>query len=240
MPTSQILDWPDCINVRDLGGLATAGGGRIAAGALIRSDNLTRLTEAGIKIVREAGIGRILDLRSAAECEHDPSPFAGEALHCNRILARPDDPWDPALRLGENYVINLDLNPDLYAAAVEAVATAPAGAVVVHCHSGKDRSGTVVALALSLAGVSAEAIAADYAAVSEQTRALFNEWLAAATDPTEREQLAEELSSRPETMIAMLDHLDSGYGGTEAYLRRGGLGSEAVDRLRSRLIESAG
>lgn len=233
------LDWPDCLNARDLGGLPTADGRRIAAGALIRSDNLTRLTAGGVEIVRAAGVTRIVDVRSPGECEHDPSPFAGEPLYCNRPLFRPDDPWDPALSLGQNYINGLDLNPDLFGAAVEAIATAPAGGVVVHCHSGKDRSGTIVALALSLAGVPAEAIAADYAAVSDRMRALFADWLAAVEDPTGRDQLVEELSSRPATMITMLDHLDTEYDGAEGYLRRGGLGSEVIDGLRARLIDPA-
>lgn len=236
---STSLDWPDCLNVRDLGGLPSADGGRIAVGALIRSDNLTRLTPAGINIVRDARIGRIVDVRSAGECEYDPSPFAGESLYCNRPVGRPDDPWNPTLSLEQNYVIGLDLNSDLFAAAIEAIATAPAGGVVVHCHSGKDRAGTIVALALSLAGVPADAIATDYAAVSDQTRAHFADLLAAVEDPTERDQLAEEFSSRPETMIAALDHLNAKYGGVEAYLRHGGLSRDAVDSLRHRLINSA-
>jgi protein tyrosine/serine phosphatase len=233
------LDWPDCLNARDLGGLPTADGRRIAAGALIRSDNLTRLTAAGVGMVRAAGVTRIVDVRSPGECEHDPSPFTGESLYCNRPLFRPDDPWDPALSLGQNYINGLDLNPDLFGAAVKAIANAPAGGVVVHCHSGKDRSGTIVAIALSLAGVPAETIAADYAAVSDRMRALFAEWIAAVEDPTGRDQLAEELSSRPATMITVLDHLHAEYGGTEGYLRRGGLGSEVIDGLRARLIDPA-
>lgn len=234
------LDWPDCLNVRDLGGLPTADGRRIAAGALIRSDNLTRLTTAGITIVRETRLGRIVDVRSAEECEYYPSPFAGEPLHCNRPLARPGDPWDPSLSLAQNYVISLDRNPDLFAAAVETVATAPAGGVLVHCHAGKDRAGMIVALTLSLAGAPAEAIAADYAAVSDRMRAHFAELLTAVQDPIEREHLAEEVSSRPETMTATLEHLEATYGGVEAYLRYGGLGRDAVDSLRDRLIDPAG
>lgn len=240
MSTSAILDWPDCLNLRDLGGLPTAGGGGIKSGALIRSDNLSRLTAEGIKIVREARLGRIVDVRSPGECQHDPSPFAGEALYDNRPVSRPDDPWDPALSLGQNYIINVDRNSDLLAAAVEAIATAPPGGVVVHCHSGKDRSGVVVALALSVAGVPAEAIASDYAAVSDQMRDYFAEQLITVADPTEQDQLAEEFSSRPETMIAVLDHLETAYGGPEAYLRQGEMSSEAIEALRIRLNQRQG
>jgi hypothetical protein len=38
------LTWPNCLNVRDLGGLPTSDGRQIGSGALIRSDNLSRLT----------------------------------------------------------------------------------------------------------------------------------------------------------------------------------------------------
>ena len=36
---SPHLDWPDCRNVRDVGGLPTSDGGRIRLGALIRADS---------------------------------------------------------------------------------------------------------------------------------------------------------------------------------------------------------
>lgn len=240
MVKPAILDWPDCLNVRDLGGLPTADGGRIAAGSLIRSDNLTRLTPAGVDVVRGLRLGLIVDVRTAWECEHYPSPFAGDPLHCNRPLYHADDPFDPTVSLDRTYTAGLDLRPEMYAAAVRAIATAPAGAVLVHCHMGKDRTGMVIALALGLAGVSTEVIVADYAAVSDQLRAHFAELLAAVTDPAERTQLAEEFSSRPETMITVLDHLDERYGGVEAYLRQGGLDGAAAGRLRARLLEPAG
>ena len=61
------LSWPDCRNARDLGGLPTESGGRIRTGALVRADNLTRLTPAGIAAVHRLGVRRIIDLRSADE-----------------------------------------------------------------------------------------------------------------------------------------------------------------------------
>ena len=44
-----------------------------------------------------------------------------------------------------------------------ALADAPPGGVVVHCHGGRDRTGVLVALALCVAGVPADAVADDYA-----------------------------------------------------------------------------
>jgi protein-tyrosine phosphatase len=66
------LNWDGCSNTRDLGDLAD----KIRFGALIRSDNLSRLTEAGISVVEQAGVSLVIDLRSAFELEIEANPFA--------------------------------------------------------------------------------------------------------------------------------------------------------------------
>ncbi|MCW2524660.1 MAG: protein tyrosine/serine phosphatase [Frankiales bacterium] len=68
--------------------------------------------------------------------------------------------------LANSYLMLLDTRSDSVVAALQAFAE-PAGSTVVHCAAGKDRTGLVVALALSLVGVRPDAIAADFAA-SEQ------------------------------------------------------------------------
>jgi protein tyrosine/serine phosphatase len=231
------LTWPNCLNVRDVGGLPTSDGRQIAAGALIRSDNLSRLTDAGVTALREASVSRIIDVRTPPECDGDPSPFATDPLYRNMPLYNADDPYDPTLSLEQNYMAMLDLHPELLAAAVGAIADAPTGAVVVHCHAGKDRSGNVVALALSIAGVPAQSVAADYAFLDDRMRDHFAEQLALINDPNERSQLAESFTARPETMLAVLQHLEDQYGGAEAYLRQGGLGDNQLSALRARLVE---
>jgi protein-tyrosine phosphatase len=42
--------------------------------------------------------------------------------------------------------------------------------------------------------------------------------------------------TRAESLVAILDHLDKTYGGPEAYLRHGGLTTEHLAVLRSRLV----
>lgn len=230
------LVWPDCLNVRDLGGLPTNEGRRIRLRALIRSDNLTRLTEAGVAAVRKTAVSRIVDLRTELECAGDPSPFAAESLYHNLPLSRDGDPDDPALSLGEQYTVMFDLNPDLFAAAVGAIADAPDGCVVVHCHAGKDRAGVVVALALGVVGVPADSVAADYAVLDDRMHRHFSDQLALVEDERARSQLAESFTARPETMLAALMHLEDKYGGIHGYLRYGGLSSLQVDALRARLV----
>ena len=47
------------------------------------------------------------------------------------------------------------------------------GATIVHCAAGKDRTGTVVAIALAEVGVTREAIVADYARSAERIEHIF-------------------------------------------------------------------
>ena len=70
------LDWPDCGNARDVGGLPTEDGYRIRSGALVRSDDLCQLTPAGLAALRGYGVRRVLDLRGTAELAREPSPLA--------------------------------------------------------------------------------------------------------------------------------------------------------------------
>lgn len=237
MTDPRQLSWPDCLNVRDLGGLPTSDGRSIRAGALIRSDTHTRLTDAGVAAVRAAGVSRIVDVRTDWECDAEPSPFATGPLYRNMPISVAGDPYDPSKGVAQNYLVMLDLHPELLAAAVGAIADAPPGGVAVHCHAGKDRSGNVVALTLSLAGVPADCVAADYSVLSDGIRALFAVQIAALDDPVQRDQLAESCTARPESMLAVLQHLDNTYGGVEAYLRHGGLTTAQVDAVHARLVD---
>lgn len=216
------LDWPDCKNVRDLGGLSV-GDRMVRAGALIRSDNLDQLEDTGIAAVRAAGVSRIVDVRSEWECEKYPSPFADDPIWLNVPLVDPDIPDVSTLELFEQYRLLIDGSPDRFAAAITAIAEAPPGCVVVACHAGKDRTGMVIALTLHLIGVPVGVIAADY-----------------ATSPalsTDSEALPEMAAPRGETITAVLDHLQNHYGGTAAYLSKGGATPEQLTSLTARLLD---
>lgn len=226
----SLLNWPDCRNVRDLGGLPTADGHVTRGGALIRADNLDRLTPAGIVALHTARVGRIVDVRSAWECERFPSAFTNTPIWRNSPISDPDAPDLSDCSLAEQFVWVLDHGPDLIASALAEIADAPDGPVLVHCHAGKDRTGLIVAVALDLVGVSRVAIAADYVVVGDSTIDVGT--LVGTTDTGKPELEA----PREATIRCVLDHLDQTYGGVADYLRGGGLTATQQGAIRARLI----
>jgi protein-tyrosine phosphatase len=232
---SRQLDWPDCRNVRDLGGLPTAAGGRIHSGALIRADSLQYLSADGVMAVRRAEVSRILDLRADSEAARFPTPFAEDPLGLRVPVQDPAVPPPGVSTIVGVCIDMLDRRPERFAAAVVAIAEAPPGAVVVHCHGGKDRTGMVVALALTVAGVPDEEIVADYLLTRERLAPWLAEQLAAEPDKSLHAEIIEFRDTRAESLVAILDHLNKTYGGPEPYLRHGGLTATQLTSLRTRL-----
>jgi protein-tyrosine phosphatase len=232
---SPQLDWPDCRNVRDLGGLPTSDGARIRDSTLIRADSLQYLTAAGVETVHRAGVSRILDLRAAGEVERLPTPFADGPLAVHVPVQDPADPPHGQSTIVGACTDMLDRHPERFVAALNAIAEAPEGAVVVHCQGGKDRTGMVVALALTVAGVPRDVIVADYALTQERLASLLAEQLAAEPDESRHPEMVEFRDTRAESLIAILAHLDTVYGGPVAYLQHGGMTPAQLDVLRRRL-----
>jgi protein tyrosine/serine phosphatase len=230
------LEWAGCRNVRDVGGLPTADGRAVRDGVLIRADSLQYLTDDGVDAVRRAGVGRILDLRGDGEVAAYPTPFTGTPLAVRQALQDPADPEHGQPTIVEACTWMLDRRPELFAAAVKAIADERDGAVVVHCHGGKDRTGMIVALALSVAGVPEEEIVADYFRTQERLAPWLEEQLAAEPDTSKHPEMIEFRDTRAESIVAILRHLDAEYGGPEAYLRHGGLTETDLSNLRARLV----
>ncbi len=231
------LDWPGCLNARDLGGMPTADGRRIRRGALIRTDSHHRLTPDGIAAVRDYGVRRIVDLRRQRELEVEPSPFFGDPLYLHLPVQNPADPDHEWMTLAEIYIAMLDLRPALFTTAVIAVADAPPGGVVVHCAGGKDRTGLIVAMALTVAGVPTELIAADYALTEHRLAAVSAAHLETLTDPREREIVRGLLPTPPTNISRVIDHLTERYGSVEQFLEAGGMTTGQRSALRARLVE---
>lgn len=244
-PPDRHLDWEHCYNARDLGGLPTRGGGETRWRAMVRSDLPARLNERGQQALLAYGIRTILDLRSPREVEREPSPFSvkthGEGAPASVNV--PLDRFEPhvsallkqATSTAEIYNIVLDHYADAVAGALRAIANAEPGGILIHCHAGKDRTGTLCALVLYLANVPVEHIAHDYAMTQARLWSLYEKTIAEMGGEDESNRWLKPLTTR-ETIYTMFTHLDIKYGGVRAYLREAGMTARELERIGDRLL----
>jgi protein-tyrosine phosphatase len=252
-------------NLRDVGGLPTVDGGKIKRRRLLRSENPKDLTRRDVEFLLGLGLTDVVDLRSDYEIGldgrnrlsrhrrlrvHRHSMFRewGEGVGEEKPDVRPEVlpaeavPWadltpDVALEneAASHYFSYLVDRPDSVLAALRAIGRA-SGAVLVHCAAGKDRTGTIVALALLIAGADRDAVVEDYAASTERIEAVVRRLLGSEVyEESLRETPLSAHFSRPETMIALLDYVESQYGGVAQLLARIGWTDEDTARLRAKL-----
>jgi len=238
---SRRLDWPDCRNTRDLGGLPLAGG-LTRNGMFVRSDNLRSLTAQGQEAMVAYGVTDVIDLRSESEVASSPSPFSalepfGGPAPTYRHLPLVDDETMRKLAqapdMFDRYLMMLDHRADAFREIFTALARSK-GAAVFHCFAGKDRTGMVAAMSLSLAGVDVESIAADYAETDSQMATRYEEWLAAAP-PDQLAEMREDLRCPPGRIVGVLERLDQKWGGVQTYLTSAGMSEADISQLRLKL-----
>ena len=134
----------------------------------------------------------------------------------------------------ENLAIMLG-RPDSVVAAVSEIARAD-GAVLVHCAAGKDRTGTVVALALDASGVPRELIAEDYNASRERIEQIIARLRSSETYRAELEGHDPQAHAPvPGTIERVLELVDEQHGGAAEWLLAHGLDEADLERLRNRI-----
>ncbi|MEV0700399.1 tyrosine-protein phosphatase [Saccharopolyspora sp. NPDC050389] len=225
-------------NVRDIGGYPTADGRWTRWNTLIRADALHRLTDDGRAHFTALGLRTVLDLRERAEREHAPDAF-GEPSPVLLALPIFDGGLNPSVvDLPEIYRRMVDDFGDRLTLAVRELCRPGALPAVVHCSAGKDRTGVVVALALSVAGVAPEVIAEDYALTSEF---LGEEYLADIERRMAALGLPQQLRDNavacpPELILDTLTRITDEHGTVPDFLLAHGATEAELDALRAALV----
>jgi hypothetical protein len=226
----RVLSWDGCVNVRDLGGLPLAGGGETAYRVVVRADSLRRLTEEGRRALTDYGVSLVVDLRSERERDEAALPI--------RVQEEPMDPrsvqatWDWPTTT-EAYLGYADRYRGELARTLTAIGAADAP-VAVHCAGGRDRTGIACGMALWLAGVEPDTIAADHASSDENLGPFNTAWVEQAADEVERRRRQRITGPLGRTLAEVLEEIES-TDGVRARLLGAGADEAALDRLVARL-----
>ncbi|MGH0035093.1 MAG: tyrosine-protein phosphatase [Myxococcota bacterium] len=246
----ELASWVElegCFNFRDLGGYRTRDGRRLRTGRVFRSDGLQSLTGSDLDhLCGTLGLGEVIDLRSRDEVDEDGTGAIAERTRIHPIPlfertrsggASGDLPRQMPASMGDLYFIMLSVAREPIVRVVELLAEVEAP-VVFHCAAGKDRTGVISALLLSLVGVPEETIVADYA-FSRQNIDLINARLNASET---YQRLMSDLpegayDADPAAMRHFLERVAREHGSMRGWAEAAGVGESTRERLARRLLD---
>jgi protein-tyrosine phosphatase len=229
----RILRWDGCVNVRDLGGLPLADGGETAYRVVVRADALSLLTAAGRQALVDYRVSLVVNLRPQREDDEDamdalPVPVVRLAMDPRPVAAA----WEwPTMR--EAYLGLADRYRGELAQALTLLGSSEPPAAI-HCAGGRDRTGIACGMALWLAGVEPDAIAADHSLSDVHLAERSASWLAQSADEAERERRKRVIQPPGRTLVEVLEELEA-TDGIRARLVTAGADEAALDRLVARL-----
>ncbi len=245
-------------NFRDLGGYEAGDGRRLKWGKLYRSSKLSTLTDADISYVKRLGLTLICDFRQLIEQELEPTLLGEEGTHT--IASLPVTPGSSSsfmenlnkgiIAVDDSAGFMEDINRDFVAnqlpqyAEMFQLLLVGDQQLLIHCASGKDRTGFGAALILDVLGVSEEAIVDDYLLTNnylpleKEIERLSNEFSDHDGSAVSEKVLRPMLEVRPEYIRACFDEIKKRYKSRQHFYESAlNLDSDKVAHLKRRFLD---
>ena len=258
------IDIPLLPNLRDIGGYATATGGRVRTGQLYRSTELNHLRGEDLERFAGLGVRVVFDLRTEPEraAEPDVVPDGTEQVVCDVLRDSQGAPpallgkvlSDPvfaeqmlgggkAVQLFEGAyreIVSLPSALGAYREFFGRIAEDAQRPALFHCTTGKDRTGWAAASTLLVLGVSEDDVFYDYELTNRDLlpalKPVFEHFRAVGGD---RRLLEPVLGVDADYLRAALDEVKQRFGSIEAYFAEGlGIDAAGQRRLRDALVEA--
>lgn len=239
-------------NLRDLGGMPTTDGHCVRHNRFLRSANLQALTHRDQHRLLQSGLTTIIDLRTPIEIEEKPDVqidgvqnLAIPILSDQSMGITREHGADPiqAIRSMRRQPQQLQKSLPDFCKLYEGMVTSPSSqaglaqalniiidcslrgeCVLYHCTVGKDRTGILSALILSLLGVDRATILRDYVATNRAARREANRkglLVALMTRSISVGKIVRSLFlANPHWLEHALNTIDEQYGGVQEYATR--------------------
>lgn len=243
------IPFEGAVNFRDLGGYPTDVGRQTRWGRLYRADNLAGLTEADLVLLEGLGLKALIDFRLPMERAASPDRLPrGSSIRLVEagfipagtleMLAQVKAGTIPAAEIERRVIAQYRLfcvdHIEEYRQTFAVALDPESYPLLLHCTSGKDRTGFAAALLLRALGVSNETVIEDYDLTNFYRRPVPHLF-----GPETPEEVATILlSAQPKYLEAAFDQVDRVYGSFDTYLEQAlGVGDKDRQRLVDLLTE---
>jgi len=245
---SRKIEIESVINFRDLGGYRNRDGETVAWRRIFRSGDFRNITPDDFaRIEKEISLTTVIDLRTSEETErqgkwhspevgirycHIPFPGGGKKKEGARLLKEYTN-------LGQFYLHLIDRKEfsQQIVAALKIIADPKNHPLVFHCAIGKDRTGILSAILLSILGIDDAVIVEDYTLSGPAVKKL--------RENMNQSFINEELLKRlpayfweavPESMDLFLTTLKKKHGSIVGYLINQGVETYLIESIRKALL----
>jgi Protein tyrosine/serine phosphatase len=245
------INIPGIQNFRDLGGYESADTGKsLRWGMIYRSAQIDSIPPCSRQELKNMGIRTIIDLRSESERQsypqlhddkfkivHIPIPTGNmekilQGIREEKI--KTDTIYRLVERMNRELVTNYQKEfKELFTILLDR-SNYP---VVIHCTSGKGRTGIVSALLLAALGVNEDVIMEDYRLSNDYFNIPKASKYAYKLPINSQEAITTIYSAKEDFLNAAKEQIESEYGSVQTYLKKGiGLSTEDLKQLRSILL----
>ena len=244
----------DKLNFRQLGGYVTTEGKSVKENVFYRSGAPFRMNESEIETLKQLGLCAIMDLRSNEEILQRPDPEfpnilmikhsgavseGGEEINfSSEGMNRIGEGGKEQLALLKNYYARMPFNNQAFRVLFEHIQKGDVP-ILIHCASGKDRTGVACMLILLALGVDREIVLEDYLLTNVYHREAIQKKLEEDKDIILKHPEREELDRMTfgvteEIGRIVLDAIFNEYGSIESYFEKEfNMNQEELQRLRS-------
>lgn len=241
---------PGIQNFRDLGGYPSYSTGRQTRwGMLYRSAEIDSLECCARKELKNLGIKTLIDLRTPSEINRQSPlqkgfnvvhvPLAtGDMENILKGIREEKIKSDTVYRMVEQMNRDMiDKYTKEYRQIFNILLDKSNYPVVIHCSSGKGRTGVVSALVLAALGVNEDNIMEDYRLSNDYFNIPSASKYAYQLPARSQEAITTLFSAREDFLNAAKDEAERRYGDIDTYLQKGiGLNKEEIKRLQSILL----
>lgn len=242
------------INIRDLGGLSS-NGIRVKDKLFLRSSSLSNLSSSDIEVLKnDYNLKTVIDLRNSYEIVDDKDVLIDGVKNINMPIL--SDRVDGITR--DSNKVKVDKVPNMSELYLQMVASDTSSlrirkilklmmkngnkAILFHCSYGKDRTGIIALLLLSMLGIEYDEIMKDYLYTNVIQKEEYDKSYKFLLDKTRNEEYAREYSevhlAKEEYLDAAYNYMVEEYGSVLSYITYGlGISKRKIEKFRKKCVD---